>query len=90
MNGEGMQLSSTLHFKGRMRYRLYFQKRIKQQSLINIQEWTLNLNWSDEKFERQRIDTVFVCLVFFFDIFNVSSPCSCVLVIVSLLVTIDI
>ena len=24
-------------------------KKIKQQSLINIQEWTLNLNWSDIK-----------------------------------------
>ena len=58
MNGEGMQLSSTLYFKGSMRYRLYFQKGTKQQSLINIKAWTLNLNWSDEKVKRQRIDTV--------------------------------
>ena len=27
----------------------YFEKKIKQQSLINIQGWTLNLNWSDIK-----------------------------------------
>ena len=27
----------------------YFEKGIKQQSLINIQGWTLNLNWSDKK-----------------------------------------
>ena len=33
---------------------------IKQQSLINILRWTLNLNWSDQKL-KQRIDKEFFC-----------------------------
>ena len=31
------------------RHRFTFFKKIKQQSLINIWGWTLNLNWSDIK-----------------------------------------
>ena len=48
MDGEGMQVSCTLHLKVSKRYRLIFEKK-KQQSLINIHGWTLNLNWSDIK-----------------------------------------
>ena len=48
MDGERMQVSRTLHVKGSKRNK-YFEKKIKQQSLINIQGWTLNLNWSDIK-----------------------------------------
>ena len=48
MDGEGMQVSCTLHLKGSKRYRLIFEKK-KPQSLINIHGWTLNLNWSDIK-----------------------------------------
>ena len=48
MDGEGMQVSCTLQLKGSKSYRLIFEKK-KQQSLINIHGWTLNLNWSDIK-----------------------------------------
>ena len=46
------RVSCTLHFKGSTGYRLIFCKlgiTGKQQSLIKIQGWTLNLNWSDNK-----------------------------------------
>lgn len=43
----GIQVSCTLHFEGSKIYRL--DKRIIQQSLINIEGWILNLKWSDIK-----------------------------------------
>ena len=49
MDGEGMQLSYTLHFKGSKRYRL-----IKQQTLINIQQKNLTKHTRmDTEFELQ-------------------------------------
>ena len=48
MDGERTQVSCTLHVKGSKRNK-YFEKKIEQQSLINIQGWTLNLNWGDIK-----------------------------------------
>ena len=52
MDGEGMckytvimQTSPTARNKDLNN----FEKRIKQQSLINIQGWTLDLNWSGVK-----------------------------------------
>ena len=41
MYRDRMQVSCTLHFKGSKRYRLIYWKGIKQQSLINVQGWTL-------------------------------------------------
>ena len=49
MVGEGMQVSCTLYFRGSKRYRLIFEKGIKEQSLINIQGWALNLNCSNKQ-----------------------------------------
>ena len=49
MDGEGMQLSNTLHFKGSKSYRL-----IKQQTLINIQQKNLTKHARmDTEFELQ-------------------------------------
>ena len=31
-----------------------FEKGIEQQRLINIQGWTLNLNWSDQQFLKSK------------------------------------
>ena len=49
MDGEGMQVSFTLQSMSSKRLDWYFEKGIKQQRLINIQGWALNLNWSDKK-----------------------------------------
>ena len=49
MDGEGMQVSDTLHFKGSKRYRL-----IKQQTLIKIQQQSLiKYTRMDTEFELQ-------------------------------------
>ena len=57
MDEERMQISCTLYFKGSERYRWFFEKGIKQQSLSNAQGWTLNVNWSNKN-ERRTVDTV--------------------------------
>ena len=45
-----MEKECKLHFKAALvDTDLLFFKKIKQQSLINIWGWTLNLNWSDIK-----------------------------------------
>ena len=50
-----MQVQCTLHFRGSRRYRLNFEKGIKQQSLINILRWTLTLNWGDKKEKKMEL-----------------------------------
>ena len=45
-----MQVPCKVYFRGNKRFiKWYFEKGIKQQSLITIQGWTLYLNWTEKK-----------------------------------------
>ena len=49
MDGKGMQVSCTLHFKGSKSCRLIFLKESSSKDWFLTQGWTLNLNWGDIK-----------------------------------------
>ena len=50
MTGMGRECNYHAHFKGNNRYiDTFLKKELKQQSLNNIQGWTLSLNWTDKE-----------------------------------------
>ena len=51
MDGEGMQVSSDAHFTSKQQETYTDILIVKQESLINTQDWTLYLHWGDKRVE---------------------------------------
>ena len=49
MDCEGMQVSSDAHFTSKQQETYTDILIVKQESLINTQDWTLYLHWGDKK-----------------------------------------